>query len=52
MCGLGESPEVVLALGKAHDELPVFKVAGIAVVVGDGYDSAKEAADFVAVPSM
>ncbi|CDJ30606.1 uncharacterized protein EMH_0059780 [Eimeria mitis] len=48
---LGVSPEVVLVLGNAHNDLSMFEVAGTAVAVGDGYASAKEAADFVTVPS-
>ncbi|CDI74576.1 Phosphatase YidA, related [Eimeria praecox] len=48
---LGIHPDEVLALGNARNDLPMFEVAGTAVAVGDGYDIAKEAADFVTVPS-
>ncbi|CDJ61550.1 hypothetical protein, conserved [Eimeria maxima] len=48
---LGISPEEVLAVGNAHNDLPMFKVAGTAVAVGDGYEDAKAAADFITVPS-
>ncbi|CDJ45796.1 hypothetical protein, conserved [Eimeria brunetti] len=48
---LGVSPEEVLALGNADNDVPMFEVAGTAVVVGDGYATAKAAADLVTVPS-
>ncbi|CDJ59655.1 hypothetical protein, conserved [Eimeria maxima] len=48
---LGISPEEVLAVGNAHNDLPMFKVAGTAVAVKDGYDDAKEAVDFITVPN-
>lgn len=48
---LGISPEEVLAVGNAHNDLSMFKVPGTAVAVTDGYDDAKEALDFITVPS-
>lgn len=49
--GLKIHPEDVLALGNAANDLPMFEAAGTAVAVGDGYQDAKLAADFVTVKS-
>lgn len=46
---LGISPDEVLALGNAPNDLPMFAVAGASVAVGDAYEIAKEAADCVTV---
>lgn len=46
---LGVSPDEVLVLGNADNDLPMFRVAGTAVSVEDGYEEAKEAADYVTV---
>lgn len=48
---LNVPPEEVLALGNAANDLPMFEAAGTAVVVGDGYQDAKSAADFITVNS-
>ncbi|KAL8270782.1 hypothetical protein Esti_005298 [Eimeria stiedai] len=49
---LGVSCDEVLALGNAENDLSLFAAAGTAVAVADGYDVAKQAADFITVPSQ
>ncbi|KAL8443152.1 hypothetical protein Emed_006936 [Eimeria media] len=49
---LGVSCDEVLALGNAENDLSLFGAAGTAVAVGDAYDVAKQAADFITVPSQ
>lgn len=46
---LGISPDEVLALGNAANDLPMFAIAGTSVAVGDAYEIAKAAADYVTV---
>lgn len=46
---LGISPDEVLAMGNALDDLPMFALAGTSVAVGDAYDVVKAAADHVTI---
>ncbi|KAL8433591.1 hypothetical protein Efla_000735 [Eimeria flavescens] len=41
----------VLALGNAENDISLFSAAGTSVAVGDAYAAAKDAADFITVPS-
>lgn len=44
---LGFAPEDVLAIGDEQNDLPMFKVAGTAIAMGNGSAAAKRAADAV-----
>ncbi|XP_026193328.1 uncharacterized protein LOC113147332 [Cyclospora cayetanensis] len=48
---LGLSPEEVLVMGDAENDLSMFSVAGTAVAVGNAMPVVKNAADFVTVDS-
>ena len=48
---MGISPEEVLVLGDARNDVPMFQVAGTAVAVANAKKIAKEAADYVTVDS-
>lgn len=46
---LNISPDQVLTMGNAFDDLPMFKLAGTSVAVGDAYPAVKDVAKYVTV---